>query len=132
MGRRAAPHATDAELEILQVLWQHGPSTVRAVQEALDAVRPTGYTTVLKMLQIMTEKGLVTRDESQRAHVYEAAASEEAVQQEIVSHMLDRVFSGSASALVFRALSATDASPGELDAIRRMLDAMKGGSDESD
>ena len=101
MGRRASPHATDAELEILQVLWTQGPSTVRAVQQALDAIRPTGYTTVLKLLQIMTEKGFVRRDETQRAHVYQAAVSEEEVQEEIVNHLLDRVFSGSASKLVF-------------------------------
>lgn len=132
MGRRASPHATDAELEILQVLWQQGPSTVREVQQALEAIRPTGYTTVLKILQIMTDKGLAHRDESQRAHVYEAATTEEAVQEEIVSHMLDRVFSGSASTLVFRALSAKGASPTELDAIRTMLDTMKGESHESD
>lgn len=132
MGRRASPHATDAELEILQVLWQHGPAPVREVQEALDALRPTGYTTVLKLLQIMTEKGLVVRDESQRAHVYEAAMTEEDVQEEIVTHLLDRVFSGSASDLVLRALSAKGASSGELDAIRQMLDTFKGESDESD
>ena len=130
MARRPSPHATEAELEILQVLWKQGPSTVRAVQEALDAIRPTGYTTVLKMLQIMTDKGLVARDETERAHVYEATVSEEQVQEKIVSHLLDRVFSGSASKLVLRALSATDASPGELDEIRRLLDTMKGGSDE--
>jgi predicted transcriptional regulator len=132
MGRRASPHATNAELEILQVLWQQGPSTVRAVQETLDAIRPTGYTTVLKLLQIMTEKGLTRRDESQRAHVYEAALTEEEVQADIVTHMVDRVFAGSASKLVFRALSATEASPRELDEIRKLLDALKGGTDESD
>ena len=132
MGRRATPHATDAELEILQVLWQQGPSTVREVQQALDAIRPTGYTTVLKLLQIMTDKGLAHRDETQRAHVYEAAATEEEVQEEIVSHMLDRVFSGSASKLVFRALSATGASSTELDEIRAMLDTLKERNHESD
>ena len=132
MGRRATPHATDAELEILQVLWQQGPSTVRAVQETLDALRPTGYTTVLKLLQIMTDKGLTRRDESQRAHVYEAALTEEEVQEDIVNHMVDRVFSGSASKLVFRALSAKGASPSELEEIRTLLDTLKGGSHESD
>ena len=132
MGRRATPHATDAELEILQVLWQQGPSTVRAVQKTLDALRPTGYTTVLKLLQIMTDKGLTRRDESQRAHVYEAALTEEEVQEDIVNHMVDRVFSGSASKLVFRALSAKGASPSELEEIRTLLDTLKGGSHESD
>ncbi len=132
MGRRASPHATDAELEILQVLWQHGPCTVRQAQQALNTIRPTGYTTVLKLLQIMTEKDLVVRDESQRAHVYQAAVTEEEVQQEIVTHLLDRVFAGSASQLVLRALSAKGASSGELDAIRQMLDTLKGESHESD
>jgi len=132
MGRRATPHATDAELEILQILWHEGPSTVRAVQQALDAIRPTGYTTVLKILQIMTEKDLVERDESERAHVYRAAVTEAEVQEEIVSHMVDRVFAGSASKLVFRALSATGASASELEAIRGMLDKLKEGSHESD
>lgn len=131
MGRRATPHATDAELEILQVLWQHGPSTVRAIQETLDALRPTGYTTVLKILQIMTEKDLTRRDESQRAHVYEAVLTEEEVQDDIVNHMVDRVFSGSASKLVFRALSAKGTSQSELDEIRTLLDTLKGGSHES-
>ena len=132
MGRRASPHATDAELEILQVLWQHGPGTVRQVQQALDAIRPTGYTTVLKLMQIMTEKGLVVRDESQRAHVYQAAVTEEDVQQEIVTHLLDRVFAGSASQLVLRALSAKGASSNEVEAIRQMLDTFKGEDHESD
>ena len=132
MGRRASPHATDAELEILQVLWQHGPGPVRQVQQALEAIRPTGYTTVLKLMQIMTEKGLVVRDESQRAHLYQAAVTKEDVQQAIVTHLLDRVFAGSASDLVLRALSAKGASSGELDAIRQMLDTFKGDDHESD
>lgn len=126
MARRASPHATDAELEILQVLWQQNSCTVRQIQQALEAIRPTGYTTVLKLLQIMTEKGLVDRDESQRAHTYEAAMTEKEVQEEIVGHMLDRVFAGSASKLVFRALSAKGASSRELDEIHKMLDKLKG------
>lgn len=124
MARRATPHATDAELEILQILWQRGPSTVRQVQDALTAIRPTGYTTVLKLLQIMTEKDLVRRDESERAHVYEAAVAEAEVQEEIVGDLLDRVFSGSAAQLVSRALSAKPASSDELDAIQRLLDQL--------
>ena len=129
MARRPTPHATDAELEILQVLWQRGPSTVRQVQEALATVRPTGYTTVLKLLQIMTEKELVVRDASQRAHVYTAAVNEAEVQEEIVGHLLDRVFDGSAAALIARALSAKDASAAELDAIRKLLDRHEQGGD---
>ncbi len=124
MGRRPTPHATEAEVEILQVLWQRGPSTVREVHAALDAVRRTGYTTVLKLLQIMQEKGMVDRDESERAHVYSAAATEADVQGEIVGHLVDRVFAGSASKLVLRALKAKPVDEKELRAIRAMLDGL--------
>ena len=124
MGRRATPHVTEAELEILQILWHHGAATVRDVQQVLDTTRPTGYTTVLKMLQIMTEKDLVTRDESERAHVYTAAVQENDVQEEIVGHLLERVFAGSASKLVLRALSAKAATQTELNEIRAMLDSL--------
>lgn len=124
MGRRPTPHATEAEVEILQVLWQRGPSTVRDVHAALDAVRRTGYTTVLKLLQIMQEKGMVHRDESERAHVYSAASSEADVQGEIVGHLVDRVFAGSASKLVLRALKAKPVDEEELRAIRAMLDGL--------
>ena len=124
MGRRATPHVTEAELEILQILWRQRSATVRDVQQVLDTTRPTGYTTVLKMLQIMTEKDLVTRDESERAHVYTAAVQEDDVQEEIVGHLLERVFAGSASKLVLRALSAKAATETELNEIRAMLDSL--------
>lgn len=130
MGRRATPHVTDAELEILQILWQQGPCTVREVQSALHVSRPTGYTTALKLLQIMTDKALVSRDESTRAHVYSAALAESDVQEEIVDHLLDRVFAGSASKLVVRALSARRASAEELKEIRALLDALPDEDDE--
>ena len=118
---------TPAELEILGVLWKRGPSTVRDVQEALDEDRPTGYTTVLKLLQIMTEKQLVSRDERARAHVYVARLPEAHTQRQLVSDLLDRAFGGSAMKLVMHALSAKRTSPDEIARIRRMLDEMEGG-----
>jgi len=117
---------TDAELAILRVLWTRGPSTVRQVAEALG--RETGYTTALKLLQIMTEKRLVTRDESARTHVYAAAFSEEETQRHLVTDLLDRAFDGSAAKLVLQALAANSASPAELAEIRQMLDQKKAGS----
>lgn len=115
---------TEAELAILRALWAHGPSTVRAVQEHLDA-SDAGYTTVLKQLQIMLDKGLVRRDESQRAHIYEAAVEEDATQRRLVDDLMDRAFGGSAQALVMRALSTEDVSPGELEEIRALLDQIE-------
>ena len=115
MGRRASPHATEAEFEILQVLWQRGPSAIREIHEVLDAVRPTRYTTISKLLQIMEQKEMVERDTSERIHVYEAAIMEADVQHEIVSHLVDRVFAGSAAKLVQRALAGSQASKEELE-----------------
>jgi predicted transcriptional regulator len=111
---------TDAELAILRVLWTRGPSTVRQIAEALD--REAGYTTILKLLQIMTDKQLVARDESSRTHVYEAAFTEDETQRQLVSDLLDRAFNGSAAQLVLQALAAKKATPAELAAIRKMLD----------
>lgn len=122
-----APLPTDAELKILRVLWAHGSATVREVMQALDADQ--GYTTVLKHLQIMLDKGLVTRDESGRAHVYTAAAEEVDTQQRLVDDLLDRAFSGSAETLVMRALSSDGVSREELDDIRALLDEMDDGDD---
>lgn len=116
------PQPTNAELEILQVLWARGPSTVREVQG--DLARDSGYTTVLKLLQIMTEKGLVARDESSRAHVYEARVSEERVQRDMVDELLRRAFDGSSSRLVLHALAAAPASAEELDRIRDLLEEL--------
>ena len=118
---RIRPRPTDAELAILRVLWEHGPSTVRQVHEAL-ATRETGYTTTLKLMQIMTEKGLVTRDESSRTHVYAASLSEEQTQGDLVRDLVDRAFGGSAAALVLRALSSHDTSPDQLREIRKLID----------
>ena len=118
---------TDAELAILRVLWSRGPSTVRQVHEAISRDRETGYTTVLKLMQIMTEKGLVERDESERTHVYQARFTQEATQQRLVSDLLDKAFGGSASQLVMRALAAKPASADELAQIRKLLDELEGG-----
>jgi predicted transcriptional regulator len=118
---------TDAELAILRVLWSRGPSTVRQVHDALSRDRETGYTTVLKFMQIMTEKGLVERDESERTHVYQARFTQEATQQRLVSDLLDKAFGGSASQLVMQALAAKPASADELAQIRRLLDELEGG-----
>jgi predicted transcriptional regulator len=121
------PRPTPAELEILRVLWKHGPSTVRDVLERLEEQRPTGYTTVLKLLQIMTDKGLVERDETARAHVYAARLPEHATQQQLVRDLVDRAFGGSASNLVLHALSARKTSRAELARIRELLDRLEGG-----
>ena len=115
---------TDAELAILTVLWNRGPRTVRQVAEGLG--RETGYTTILKLLQIMTEKRLVRRDESERTHVYEAAYTEDQTQRQLVADLLNRAFGGSASKLVLQALAASRATPAELDEIRTLLDKRRG------
>jgi BlaI family transcriptional regulator, penicillinase repressor len=116
---------TDAELAILRVLWSRGPSTVRQVASAMD--REAGYTTVLKLLQIMIEKGLVTRDESARTHVYEAAYSEDQTQRQLVMDLVERAFDGSSAKLVLQALASKKATPEELDEIRKLLNT-RGGS----
>jgi BlaI family penicillinase repressor len=120
------PRPTQSELEILTVLWGAGPSTVREVQLTLDARRPTGYTTVLKLLQIMTEKRLVRRDERERAHRYAPRLPRERTEQQIVGDILDRAFGGSSSRLVMRALSSRRASPEELNRIRELLNEIEG------
>jgi len=120
------PKPTTAETEILTVLWERGPSTVRAVHEVLEAKRETGYTTVLKLLQIMASKGLVLRDERERTHVYRAAQPREAVQGELVGDLIDRAFDGSAAELVVRALSTQRPTKDELDKIRALLDSLDG------
>ena len=131
MARQQPPKPTDAERAILRVLWEKGPCTVREVQETLDRTRKTGYTTALKFLQIMTEKGLVRRDEDQRAHVYEAAYPQEQTQKQLVGDLLERAFGGSAMKLVMQALDANKASPEELAEIRRVLEQQEGRSDGS-
>ena len=119
------PRPTEAELNILQVLWQGGPRSVRAIQQVLNETRPTGYTTVLKMLQIMTEKGLVLRDESQRSHVYRASRSEARTQEQLVGDLLERAFGGSALKLVMQALASRRASAEELAEIRTLIERLE-------
>ena len=118
------PSPTEAELGILQVLWEHGACTVRDVHEVLHRRDGTGYTTALKQLQIMHDKGLVQRDESQRAHVYRAAVSKERTQKRFLADMLRRVFEGSSSRLVLQALGDHKASREELREIRELLDRL--------
>ena len=121
MKQSQTPNPTAAELEILRVLWGRGASTVREVQEVLNASRPTGYTTVLKLMQIMTAKGLAKRNEEQRAHVYEASLAAEQTKRRLVGDLLDRAFGGSASDLMMHALSKRGSSQ-EIAEIRRLLD----------
>jgi len=122
---RSLPRPTESELAILRVLWSEGPSTVRAVMEHLRPERALGYTTVLKFLQIMMDKGLVTRDERERSHVYSATRSEESTQRALVTDLVTRAFGGSAQKLVLQALGSRKLSREELDEIRRELDALE-------
>ncbi|MFO0727571.1 MAG: BlaI/MecI/CopY family transcriptional regulator [Myxococcota bacterium] len=123
---KKAPLPTDAELAILSVLWTRGPSTVREVHEALEPEQGTGYTTALKLLQIMAQKGLVERDERTRSHVYKALLGREQTQKRLLRDLLARAFSGSTAQLVQRALATKPTSKEELTEIRRMLDALEG------
>ncbi len=118
----SVPNPTSTELEILRVLWDRGPSTVREVHETLAVNKPVGYTTVLKLLQIMTAKGSVRRNEENRAHVYEACQPAEKTKQDLVGDLLQRAFAGSASQLMMHALSGKKASRKEIDEIRCLLD----------
>ena len=120
------PNPTDAELAVLKVLWNRGPSTVRTVHDALSAERSLGYTTVLKALQVMTDKGLVERDESERSHVYAPTRTESQTQRTLLGDLMERAFGGSAASLVIQALSARKASREERDEIRRILDEVGG------
>ena len=122
MGRNDKKQTTDAELDVLNVLWEKGSSTVRDVHDALTRLRDIRYTTTLKTLQVMTGKGLVERDESQKAHVYVAAVGREATQRSLVGDLVEKAFSGSAAGLMAGALSAKKASPEELAEMRRLLD----------
>jgi BlaI family penicillinase repressor len=125
MAKQELPRPTDAELAILRVLWREGPCTVRQVQEDLGRDRPTGYTTALKLLQIMTDKGLVRRDEARRTHVYHTACTEEQTQGQLLRDLIRRAFGGSARKLVMRALASEEASAAELGEIRRLLDQIE-------
>ncbi|HEX5422058.1 MAG TPA: BlaI/MecI/CopY family transcriptional regulator [Candidatus Acidoferrales bacterium] len=121
------PRPTNAELEILTVLWSIGPATVREIYDVIRRRRPAQYSTILKFMQIMAEKGLVHRDEKQRAHVYEAARTREWTQRQLASDLMERAFSGSAKALLVGALSAKKATKEELAEIRKLLDKYRKG-----
>ena len=123
--KASPPKPTDAELSILRILWRLGPATVRVIHEQMCLLQATGYTTALKMLQIMTEKGLVRRDESERSHVYESVLTEPQVQQQLVGHLLDRAFDGSARKLVLQALATKKSTPAELAEIRRLIEELE-------
>ena len=119
---------TKLELAILKVLWEKGPRSVREIQGILNETKETGYTTVLKMLQIMLEKGLVERDETVRPQIYRAKYSQEQTQRHLVSDLLDRAFGGSVKALVMQALAGKKSSAKDLDAMEKLLDRIEGGS----
>jgi predicted transcriptional regulator len=122
-----SPKPTEAELNILQVLWQAGPASVREIQRLLSETKPTGYTTALKMLQIMTEKGLVERDESVRPQIYRPRYSQEHTQRHLLKDLMQRAFGGSVRSLVLQALSTKKASPEELAAIEKLLTQYEAG-----
>lgn len=126
MAKKEMPQPTDKELVILQVLWEVGPATVRVVNEEINKVKKTGYTTTLKLMQIMTEKRLLICDKSQFKHVYEPAVTEEKAQNGLVGNLLEKAFSGSAAKLVMRALSAEKVSAKELVKIKKMIDSLEG------
>jgi len=119
------PKPTEGEVAILQVLWQKGPSTVRQVHESLESAKPTGYTTTLKLMQIMAEKGLVGRDETSRTHLYSAKVPQHQTQRQFVTDMIAKVFGGSSAQLVMHALSSHSASKEELAEIKELIDSKK-------
>jgi BlaI family transcriptional regulator, penicillinase repressor len=123
--QQSLPKPTKAELELLRILWKIEPATVRDLHEAMNRDRAAGYTTILKMMQIMTAKGLVVRDEANRAHVYRAAISQDAMQSKILKDLSMRLFSGSAAQLAMHALAMEPASASELDEIRAMLESKR-------
>jgi len=128
MNQEPLQKPTVSELEILRVLWARGPSTVREVHEELSEKKALGYTTVLKLLQIMTAKGTVRRNEEQRAHVYEVCQPATETKRQLVGDVLQRVFEGSASELMIHALEGRRTSKKELDELRRLLDEYEGRS----
>jgi BlaI family transcriptional regulator, penicillinase repressor len=125
MSKKSQPKPTEAELELLRLLWERGPSTVREIHESRSGDKETGYTTTLKTLQIMAEKGLVERDESRRSHVYQAVFQAEQTQRQLVRDLLRRAFGGSPGKLVVQALSEKPVSAEELIEIRQMLEKLE-------
>ncbi|MAG92897.1 MAG: transcriptional regulator [Planctomycetaceae bacterium] len=119
------PKPTEAELELLSVLWERGPSTVREIHEVVVGFKETGYTTTLKILQKMTDKGLVVRDESKRSHVYRAAARSERTRRQLVDELIEKAFGGAAEKLVIQALSSRKVDPQEIETLRKLLDELE-------
>ena len=124
--KNSRPNPTGAELEILQVLWENGPRSVREIQNILNEAKPTGYTTVLKLLQIMTGKGLVTRDDSRRPQIYSPSIPREHTQQQLLRDLMQRAFGGSVKALVLQALAGRKSTRQELEQMERLLDRIEG------
>ncbi len=125
MSKKRIPKPTGSELEILKVLWEHGPSSVRFVNDEINKQKEAGYTTTLKFMQIMLEKKLLTRNTETRSHIYEAAISQEATQRDLLGKFVDNVFGGSAMSLVMQALGDHDASKEELDQIKALIRKME-------
>lgn len=123
----STPHPTRAELEILHVLWSRGPQSVRDVQKAIGEARDVGYTSVLKTMQIMTEKGLVERDDSVRPQIYRAKSSQDRTQRQMLADLINRAYGGSIKALVLHAIGDRRPSAQDLDALERLLDKFEGG-----
>ena len=123
MAEKKTNKPTDSELEILSVLWEHGPATVRQILDKM-VNKKTGYTTVLKLLQIMTEKGLVLRDESERSHVYRPSEKPEKTQRRLVGELLDKAFGGAADQMVMQALKAKKVSKDELEEIKKLIEQL--------
>ncbi len=126
MAKKTIPKPTGAELEILQILWQQGPSTVRFINDTLNKKKEVGYTTTLKIMQIMAEKKLVNRDVTNRSHIYSAAYKQIETQKALMDKFLETAFSGSASKLVMQALGGSKTTQKEIDEIRKFLDSIEG------
>ncbi len=125
MPDKKLPRPTEAELEILQVLWTTGPASVRQVNEALHSARGVGYTTTLKLMQIMLEKGLLLRDSSKRTHIYRAAVAQQDTRQNLLENFVDQAFGGSAMDLVLQALGSHRATPEELEEIKALIEKLE-------
>ena len=125
MTNKRPPKPTSAELELLSVLWNRGPSTVREIHDSLSTEKETGYTTTLKILQKMADKGLVSRDESQRSHVYRAALKAEKTQRQLVHELLEKAFGGAADQLIQHALASRKISKDEINSLRKLLDDLE-------
>jgi predicted transcriptional regulator len=128
MPRRPSANPTEVELQILNALWERGPSTVREVHHALQDERATGYSTTLKMMQVMTEKGLLLKDEDHRPQVYRPAISQEQAQTQFVDDMIQRVFGGAADKLILRAVSSRHLSAHDREQVRKLLKQLEGDS----